>query len=160
MIALALSLYRLDSEVIAPSLCITNVHVLHFAGAQKSCNERFDFAVVDVFFRYQTSSVPVGNHCQAVAAKLFRETCGIVKSYAGILVNEDGPRQWQVLDSVKGVVGEKNPPLLSNLEVAQTVAAWTISGRHFGMSGMAIARRAHRGADEIGDLGWNGGDAE
>jgi hypothetical protein len=75
-------------------------------------------------------------------------------------VNEDGPRQGQRIKAVKRIIGKQNPALLSSLKVAQAVAARTVSGGDFGMSGMAVTGRAHRGPDEIGDFGWNGGDAE
>jgi hypothetical protein len=81
-----------NPKVVAPRFGIANVQVLHLVLLEQARNERFDFAVVDVFFRDHTTSVPVGNHRQPVAAKVCRETCGVGKSFAGILVNEDRPR--------------------------------------------------------------------
>jgi hypothetical protein len=79
-----------------------------------------------------------------VAAKVCRETCVVGKSFARILVNEDWPRQWQRLDPVKGIVRKEKSAILPNLKVTQTMAAGTISGGNFGVSGMAITGRAHR----------------
>jgi hypothetical protein len=89
-----------------------------------------------------------------------RKASIIRKSLASACMNENRPRQRQRLDPIKGIVGKQNSPVLAKLKIAQTVAAGTVSGSDFSVSGVAVTWRAHRGPDEIGDLGWNGGDAE
>src|SRR5271166_5160072 len=75
-------------------------------------------------------------------------------------MDENRARQRQRFQAVKWVVSKQDPALISDVEVAQTVPAWTVSRSNLDVSGVAVAGRAQRGSNQVCDLGWDGDNAK
>src|SRR5580704_19702850 len=71
-----------NPKVITPRLGIANVQVLHLFLLQQSCDQWFDFPVLDLLLNQQLPSRSIRHQGQPMAAQVFRKTGIVSKPFA------------------------------------------------------------------------------
>jgi hypothetical protein len=91
-----------------------------------------------------------------MGAQVFREAVELVVANAFFRVDEHWAGQRIGRETVERIVSKQNAIFVADVKRFQAMAAGPIAGRRFLVSGMAVARRFHRGTDEFSNFRRNG----
>src|SRR6266849_6500846 len=106
--------------------CTAHLKILRVPAGEEFFDNRLEFAVRNEFLREQAPSARVGFDGAWAPAELFGKSGVLRVTRASILVNIDGTRLRQRLNSRKAIVGEEDPPVFSSLKGAKAVTAGSV----------------------------------
>lgn len=67
-------------------------------------------------------------------------------------MNKDRPWQGQAFQTEERIVGKENPAFLTDMKIAQAMAAGAVPGGNLGVSRMSVAGRLHGRSDKLGNF--------
>jgi hypothetical protein len=129
-----------NTKIITAGVGITHVDIGYIAIQKEPLDLGFNDTVGNIPLSDQSAARCVSVESEAMGKHVYRKTSIFSISLAIVLVDENGPRQRKVFLSVERIVGEQYPAFCADGKSSQALPAWPVTGGHFGVGGMTVAR--------------------
>jgi hypothetical protein len=129
-----------NTKIITAGVSITHVDKGYIAVQKQPLELGFNDTVGNIPLADQSAAACISVESEAVGEHVHRKTPIFPISLALLLVDENGPGQGKVFLSVERVVGEQYPAFRADGKGSQALPARPVTGGHFAVSGMTVAR--------------------
>ncbi|MDP9200887.1 MAG: hypothetical protein M3P26_02990 [Gemmatimonadota bacterium] len=130
----------LDTKIITARVRVPHVDIGYIAILKQALELGFDDTIGNIPLRKHSPAARIGVESETARKHVHREAPILRISFAIVLVNENGTGQRKLFLSVKRIVGEKYPAFTADGKGFQALPAWPVTGGHFGVRGMTVAR--------------------
>src|ERR1700682_3603826 len=129
-----------NTKIITAGVGITHVDIGHIAIQKQPLELGLNDTVGNIPLGDQSPATRIGAESEAAGKHVHRKATIFLVSLAVVLMDENGPGERKVFLCVERVVGKKDPAISADDKGSQALTARPVTGGHFGVGGMTVAR--------------------